>query len=184
MHTEILAHLRILLADCYTLSNWDELLPITESIINSTIRKRTGVSGNIMYYGEDIALDSMTVGGTLDLDIAQNEYCMPPPGDLLHDIEALRKRLLRITAQHQARHFALRDKVIQRKNDDRPEYKAEIGEMVLYIPQPSLRGDKLSPPRKGPFRVLEHVNNEGKYRLYNPTEDKSFWCDRHNVYPF
>ena len=176
VNKEILKHLRALVHDDKTISNWSKRLVFVQRILNTTVHESLGVAPCQLLFGNSIQLDSIPF-----LPISSLNFDGRPlsnwADEMLRSQDEYMRKASQIQAQHNEKHMLGRLKHLELTPGFLP------GDWVKVMHPPTRMGwrppNKLLLDWRGPFKVL--ARHKGEYELWDPTSPNPFRVSEHLV---
>ena len=167
---EVMRHLRAIILEARVQENWScDQLPLVQRILNCEVKTNTGVSPAELLFGNAIDLGRRVLSEPVHMS-------EKPISEYMDNLLKRQTLLIEVAQETQRKHDTHH---LSGFDPDFTEYP--INSYVLLIP-PEGNRPKLSPRKKGPYRVVNFVGS--KYTLQDLLTSKNFDVHISKLSPF
>ena len=150
---EVMRYLRSIIFEKFIEQDWEEYLPLVIRIYNSNINKSTGISPSTIIFGNTIDLDRGII-------FPHNELKEQTMSEYMEKMLLAQRIIIERTLENQFDTNKSRSDKKLEKMKNLPTVIFEQGSFVTATYDDGNIPSKLSLPRRGPFRVLNHSDNK------------------------
>jgi hypothetical protein len=177
---EILRHLRALIFEEKVLEEWVSFVPLVQRIMNATVHSATNVTPSHLLFSGAVDMDRGFFDHLPELDESTTQSL----GEYVQKLVRTERLILDASLQHQE--FVAAENLAKRQVAEHTEFP--IGSYVM-LRYPKTRMGERAPtkghmPLKGPFRVVNILDEGRKYDIRNLVNNEVYRFQINRLVPF